>query len=123
MSGEDPDIQVPFREIQLSPTVTEEGTTVNKPVLVYDTAGPYHDTSYTVDVQKGIPKLRTPWIEDRNDTLEYEGRKIVSLDNGFKSNNHKNLSRHHLNINRKRQKQDKMLHKCIMRNKVLSRRK
>lgn len=89
VSGEDPDIQVPFREIQLSPTVTEEGTTVNKPVLVYDTAGPYHDTSYTVDVQKGIPKLRTPWIEDRNDTLEYEGRKIVSLDNGFKSNNHK----------------------------------
>ena len=27
VSGEDPDIQVPFREIQLSPTVTEEGTT------------------------------------------------------------------------------------------------
>lgn len=89
ISGADPDIQVPFREIQLSSTVTEEGTTINDPVLVYDTAGPYHDDSYKVDVQKGIPKIRTPWIEERNDTLHYEGRKIVSLDNGFKSNNHK----------------------------------
>ncbi|MCW1437894.1 phosphomethylpyrimidine synthase ThiC, partial [Citrobacter freundii] len=28
-------------------------------------------------------------IKERNDTLQYEGRSIVSLDNGFKSDNHK----------------------------------
>lgn len=89
ISGEDPDIRVPFREIQLSPTVTEEGKTDNDPVFVYDTAGPYHDDNYKIDVQRGIPKMRIPWIKERNDILQYEGRSIVSLDNGFKSDNHK----------------------------------
>nr|WP_317852876.1 phosphomethylpyrimidine synthase ThiC [Mammaliicoccus sp. Marseille-Q6498] len=89
VSGEDPDIQVPFRSIKLSPTVTEQASKPNDPVIVYDTAGPYHDDDYEVNVQKGIPKLREKWIEERGDTVHYEGRKVVSLDNGFKNDNHK----------------------------------
>lgn len=70
--GEDADIQVPFRQIALSETVTEQGTTENEPFIVYDTAGPYHDDTYEVDVTKGIPALRTNWIEDRQDVEHYE---------------------------------------------------
>lgn len=89
ISGEERDIQVPFRSIELSPTVTEQGTTPNESVVVYGTAGPYHDHDYEVNVQKGIPQLRGKWIEERDDTKFYEGRKVVSLDNGFKKDNHK----------------------------------
>lgn len=89
ISGEEPDIQVPFRSIALSPTVTEQGTTPNDSVVVYDTAGPYHDDDYEVNVQKGIPQIRANWIEAREDTQLYEGRQVVSLDNGFKKEGHK----------------------------------
>lgn len=89
ISGDEPDIQVPFRSIKLEPTITESGTTPNKPMIVYDTAGPYHDEKYEVNVEKGIPKLRDKWIAEREDTYSYEGRKVVALDNGFKRENHK----------------------------------
>ena len=49
------------------------GTTPNKPMIVYDTAGPYHDEKYEVNVEKGIPKLRDKWIAEREDTYSYEG--------------------------------------------------
>ncbi|EKU48576.1 phosphomethylpyrimidine synthase ThiC [Staphylococcus massiliensis] len=88
ISGEDPDIKVPFREITLSNTVTDEGERENPPFVVYDTAGPYHDDDYEVDVKRGIPKLREQWINDRDDIEMYEGRKVQSLDNGFKKEGH-----------------------------------
>lgn len=61
-------IQVGMREIQVSPTKLYNGKIVNNPpVTVYDTSGPYTDTNYTVDVKKGLPKIRQQWILDRND--------------------------------------------------------
>ena len=42
--GSQPDIRVPFREIELSPTVTSRGEEENPPIRVYDTSGPYTDT-------------------------------------------------------------------------------
>ncbi|UXR44663.1 phosphomethylpyrimidine synthase ThiC [Staphylococcus simulans] len=88
--GADEDIRVPFREIELSDTVTDYSTQKNEPFTVYDTAGVYHEEGYEVDVQKGIPKLRSNWIEAREDVEAYEGRKVQSIDNGFKKEgNHK----------------------------------
>lgn len=86
--GADEDIRVPFREIELSDTVTDYNTQKNEPITVYDTAGVYHEEGYEVDVQKGIPKLRSNWIDAREDVEAYEGRKVQSIDNGFKKEGH-----------------------------------
>ena len=60
--------------INLTPTVDTDGTKIeNEPVVVYDTSGPYTDPNYTVDLHKGLPKIREQWIADRNDTVKLEG--------------------------------------------------
>ncbi|MDR0544861.1 MAG: phosphomethylpyrimidine synthase ThiC [Odoribacteraceae bacterium] len=64
-------MNVPMREIVLSPTTDERGECqANAPVVVYDTSGPYTDPSYEVDPGKGLPKLREEWIEEREDTAK-----------------------------------------------------
>ncbi len=75
LTGSREDIRVPMREIQLSPTVTggsKDNPTLeeNEPVPVYDTAGPYGDPAATIDVHRGIGKLRSTWISQRADTEE-----------------------------------------------------
>jgi len=66
-----PDIQVPFREIELSDTTDYKGkVTPNQPVRLYDTSGPYTDPSVQVDITQGLPQLRLKWIEERGD-VEY----------------------------------------------------
>ncbi|KEF35879.1 hydroxymethylpyrimidine synthase [Schinkia azotoformans MEV2011] len=83
VTGSRPDLKVPMREIELSPTTGTFGTQENTPVRVYDTSGPYTDPDYTVDLSKGLPALRSSWIQERDDVEEYEGRKIKPEDNGF----------------------------------------
>ena len=74
VKGEMFDIEVPMRRINLTPTVDTDGTKIeNEPVVVYDTSGPYTDPNYTVDLHKGLPKIREQWIADRNDTVKLEG--------------------------------------------------
>ena len=73
ITGSQADIRVPMREIQLSPTLiggSKENPQFeeNEAVPVYDTSGPYGDTDIAIDVQKGLAKLRQPWIEARNDS-------------------------------------------------------
>ncbi|HCB4365436.1 TPA: phosphomethylpyrimidine synthase ThiC [Salmonella enterica] len=72
ITGSQPDIRIPMREIQLSPTLIggskdnpqfEE----NEAVPVYDTSGPYGDPEVAINVQLGLAKLRQPWIEARAD--------------------------------------------------------
>lgn len=84
VEGSRPDIQVPMREIELSPTTGTFGEEENPPIRVYDTSGPYTDADYTVDITKGLPSLRSPWIHERGDVEEYEGREIKAEDNGYK---------------------------------------
>ena len=84
VQGSRPDIKVPMREIQLSPTTGTFGNEENPPLRVYDTSGPYTDENYQVDITKGLPPIRDAWIRERNDTEEYEGRKIRPEDNGFR---------------------------------------
>ncbi|MFT5170371.1 MAG: phosphomethylpyrimidine synthase, partial [Candidatus Marinamargulisbacteria bacterium] len=63
-----PNIRVPFREVSLSPTVNDEGSTPNLPFRLYDCSGPYTDTEKSIEIQKGIPEIRSKWIQRRNDT-------------------------------------------------------
>ena len=50
------DLRVPLREISLAD---------DKSFRVYDTSGPYTDAAAEIDVARGLPKLRTPWIDSR----------------------------------------------------------
>ena len=84
IEGTRPDILVPMREIMLSPTTGSFGEEDNAPVRVYDTSGPYTDPTYTVDITKGLPALRSAWVKERGDVEEYEGRTIKPEDNGFR---------------------------------------
>jgi len=68
VQGSRPDIRVPMREISLSDTPTDFGGEKNPAVRVYDTSGPYTDPDVKIDVRKGLPDVRTPWIEARGDT-------------------------------------------------------
>ena len=52
-------VQVPMREIRL--------TKPNPPVRLYDTSGPYGDPDHQVDLDRGLPPLRRPWIAGRGD--------------------------------------------------------
>ena len=68
VEGSRPDIRVPMREITLEDTSASFGAEKNPSIMVYDTTGPWTDPSINVDVRTGLPALRTPWIEERNDT-------------------------------------------------------
>ncbi len=85
VEGTRPDIQVPMREIWLSPTTGTIGEEVNQPVRVYDTSGPYTDSDYLADILKGLRPLRRSWVVERGDVEEYVGRVIKPEDNGYKS--------------------------------------
>ena len=68
-----PELRVGMRRIVLSDTYNEDGSrTPNAPVVVYDTGGPYTDSAYQVDLEAGLPRLREPWIDRRDDTTRSE---------------------------------------------------
>lgn len=64
-----PYLRVGMRKVNLTPTVTvEDGksvTTENAPVYIYDTSGAYSDPDQKLDLKKGLPRLREPWIQQR----------------------------------------------------------
>ncbi len=68
VEGSRPDIRVPMREIQQSPTQASFGAEENPPIVVYDTSGPFTDPDVEVDLLKGMPDVRSGWIEERGDT-------------------------------------------------------
>ncbi len=74
-----PDVRVPMREIALEPASGEP------PFLVYDPSGPYTDNAAKIDISRGLPPLREPWIAARGDTEEYQGRSVQALDDGCKT--------------------------------------
>lgn len=79
LSGTQPDIRVPMREIQLSPTRTGGNKeppkfTENDSILVYDTSGPYGDIDASININQGLEKIRAAWIEQRQDTTEKSAR-------------------------------------------------
>ena len=74
VSGSRPDLRVPMREIQQSPTpIGENKFETNPPVTVYDTTGPYTDPDVSIDIYKGLAPVRAGWIEERADTEQLDG--------------------------------------------------
>jgi phosphomethylpyrimidine synthase len=81
-----PEIRVPMREIELSPTQSFDGRVeVNEPVRVYDCAGPWGDPAFSGTADQGLPALRAPWIQGRQDVESYDGRGGRPADDGFLS--------------------------------------
>jgi len=91
-------LEVPMREIELSETnLPNGGTEKNQPVRVYDTSGPWGDQDFHGDVEKGLPSLRSHWINDRGDVEVIVGRDSKPSDNGFLSDRHDKRSRERSN--------------------------
>ncbi len=83
------DVQVPFREVTLSPTRRVDGALEpNEPVRMYDTSGPWGDPSQNCDAREGLPALREKWILGRGDVERYEGRGVKPEDDGYLSRQH-----------------------------------
>jgi phosphomethylpyrimidine synthase len=73
VQGSRPDIRVPMREIAQADTPASFGAEPNPPIYVYDTSGPYTDSSAKIDIRNGLKPLRLEWIRERGDTEELSG--------------------------------------------------
>jgi phosphomethylpyrimidine synthase len=73
-----------MREVELSETPGNPAEP-NPPVRLYDTSGPHGDPDTKVDIREGLPPLRDPWIVERGDTEEVEGRVYRPEDDGRRS--------------------------------------
>jgi len=84
-----PEVRVPMREIQVSPTKAFNGQVEdNEPVRVYDCSGPWGDPQFKGSVEEGLPALRLSWITGRGDVEAYDGREVKPQDNGYLSGKH-----------------------------------
>ncbi len=78
-----PDIRVPFREVAVHPSANEP------PLTLYDPSGPYTDPAVAIDIDKGLPRTREPWVVSRNDVELVENpRDVKPEDNGFAKGAH-----------------------------------
>ncbi|ACG79318.1 thiamine biosynthesis protein ThiC [Phenylobacterium zucineum HLK1] len=78
-----PDIRVPFREVAVHPSANEP------PVTMYDSSGPYTDPHAAIDIEKGLPKVREPWVVSRGDVeIVADPRQVKPEDNGFAQGEH-----------------------------------
>jgi len=82
--GSSKDIQVPSRMIKQTPTKLNDSVKINAPIYVYDTTGPYTDENYNVDVTNGLKKVRSEWINNRNDTYDHKRNLTNTLDKNIK---------------------------------------
>ncbi len=80
VEGSDPSIRVAMREVSQAPTLSVssgEAGEQNPPITIYDTSGPYTDPSAEIDVHKGLPPIRLPWILKRGDVEELPGPSVA----------------------------------------------
>ncbi|MBV2090270.1 MAG: phosphomethylpyrimidine synthase ThiC [Candidatus Thiodiazotropha sp. (ex Ctena orbiculata)] len=73
VEGSTPDIRVPMRQVEQEATSASFGAEENPPIPIYDTSGPFTDPQQSIDLMQGMPDLRTPWIEAREDTQLLDG--------------------------------------------------
>ena len=66
-----PSVRVGMRMVRQLPTVSiKDGERIEEPnptIYIYDTSGPYGDSSIDIDLKKGLPHLREPWIRERSE--------------------------------------------------------
>ncbi len=67
-----------MREIDLEASAGEPS------VRVYDTSGPYSDPAIEIDINRGLPELRRPWVLARGDVEFHDGREVKPEDNGLR---------------------------------------
>jgi len=73
IQGSREDIQVPMREIALSPTTHSDGSTEkNRALHVYDTSGEYTNPKASIDLHVGLKPLRKAWIAERDDSEQLD---------------------------------------------------
>ncbi len=82
-SALDSEVRVPHREIFVHPSSGDD------PLRIYDTSGIYTDDDFTIDLEKGLPRLREKWILERGDVEAYAGREIKLEDNGVVGDKHR----------------------------------
>jgi len=88
-----PELRVPFREIELSPTLLADGRKEeNPPVRVYDCRGPWGDPEFHGRLEEGLPPLRLEWIRRRGDVEQYDGRPVQPVDDGYLSEAHRQFT-------------------------------
>jgi phosphomethylpyrimidine synthase len=68
VTGSRPDLRVPMRAIDQTPTPTAEGARDNPPIITYDTSGPYTDPAIPIQLSAGLAASRESWIAERQDT-------------------------------------------------------
>ncbi|MBI4929376.1 MAG: phosphomethylpyrimidine synthase ThiC [Bacteroidetes bacterium] len=63
-----PDIKVAMREIEISSGIASKNGNGNskEKLVVYDTSGPFTDPAIDIDLEKGIPRLRSKWKFQRS---------------------------------------------------------
>ena len=73
------DVEVAMREIALSEKSEAKSFTV------YDPSGVYTDQNYLdkIDLNRGLPKLRQKWIDERGDVEFTKAREVKPEDNGI----------------------------------------
>jgi len=69
-------LRVAMRAVDLEPS------SVEPPVVLYDTSGPYTDPASRIDIMAGLPELRRDWIRSRGDVEEVAQREVRPEDNG-----------------------------------------
>jgi phosphomethylpyrimidine synthase len=85
------DVKVPFRDITLAdgPSASSsEAVSQNNIFRVYDTSGPYTDAEARIGVNRGLPPVRSDWIEARGGVEAYVGRLVKPEDNGSVGERH-----------------------------------
>ena len=73
VQGSREDLKVGMREVSCASTSSSFGAEENPPITIYDTSGPYSEPNITIDLLRGLPRLRNNWIEERKDTEELKG--------------------------------------------------
>jgi phosphomethylpyrimidine synthase len=76
VEGDRAGVRVPWVEVTLSDSPGKAGPVSNAPVRLYDSSGPGSVP------EVGLPALRHPWITDRSDVTQYEGRLVGRRDDG-----------------------------------------
>lgn len=77
LSGERyPNLQIPTRQVRLS---------TGEIVSLYDTSGPYTDATLAIDVNRGLPEVRSTWLEARADIECFNRQLSQANDNKVKS--------------------------------------
>ena len=125
--GEINKIKVGIRKIKLLDTVTldEHGERIfkkNNPVIVYDTSGPYSDPKISIDIAKGLPRIREEWYGKRKDVVQ-----LPELTSAYGRERLADASLDSLRFPKRylplRAKEGEISPRCITRRSVLSLRK